>query len=245
MTTLGIIARPLTAIQLCVGIRGRRVRRVAAPLAPKGHARIARIIGGRLGRGVASLETFLTGPGFQQRPIDGEMFVRQQAGDAGLTADRIEERRGDVASQQALTVLAERGRRPDRIVHVQADEPAEEQVVLQFFHQQPLAAHGVQHLQQQRAQQLFRRHRGTSDRRVERVELRRQLAERGVRHRANRAQRMVGGNPLFRREITEQVFGLLIVSAQRDAPGRDVVARIVVRDRPVVDPWIRPFSSAC
>ena len=34
---------------------------------------------------------------------------------------------------------------PDAVVHVQTDEPAKEQVVVQFFHQQSLAAHAVEH----------------------------------------------------------------------------------------------------
>ena len=36
-------------------------------------------------------------------------------------------------------------------------EPPEQQVVIELFHQQPLASHRVQHLQQQRPQQLLRR----------------------------------------------------------------------------------------
>jgi hypothetical protein len=39
----------------------------------------------------------------------------------------------------------------------QADEPAEQQVVLDLLDELPLAAHAVEHLQQHRAHELLRR----------------------------------------------------------------------------------------
>jgi hypothetical protein len=48
-------------------------------------------------------------------------------------------------------------------VIVAAHEPPEEQVVVQLLHEQPLAPHRVQDLQQQRAQQLLRGNGGTPD----------------------------------------------------------------------------------
>jgi len=48
---------------------------------------------------------------------------------------------------------------PDGVVHVQTHEPTEQQVIVELFHQQPLAAHRVQRLQQERSQQLLRRDR--------------------------------------------------------------------------------------
>jgi hypothetical protein len=52
-------------------------------------------------------------------------------------------------------------------------------------------------LQELRAQQPFRRNRGAADRRVERVELRRHLAQELVDQRPDRAQRMVGRDAGF------------------------------------------------
>jgi len=37
---------------------------------------------------------------------------------------------------------------PDFVIRVQADKPAEQRVVIHLFHQQPLAADRIQHLQQ-------------------------------------------------------------------------------------------------
>lgn len=45
---------------------------------------------------------------------------------------------------------------PDRLIGGKAHEPAEQQVVLELLHEHPLAADGIQHLQQQRPQQPFR-----------------------------------------------------------------------------------------
>ena len=50
--------------------------------------------------------------------------------------------------KQALPILREYRHIPNRIIHVQAYEPAEQQTVVELFHQHPFTAHGVQHLKQ-------------------------------------------------------------------------------------------------
>jgi hypothetical protein len=52
----------------------------------------------------------------------------------------IEEGTGDVRLEQALAILAERRRRPDRLVETQPDEPPKQEAVVDLFNQQPLAA---------------------------------------------------------------------------------------------------------
>jgi hypothetical protein len=54
--------------------------------------------------------------------------------------------------QQPVAILAEHRVIPHRVVDLQTDKPAEQQVVVELFHQQPLAAHRIKHLQQQRPQ---------------------------------------------------------------------------------------------
>ena len=73
-------------------------------------------------------------------------------------------------SRQPLAVLGEHGHIPNAVIHVQAHEPAEQQVIVQLFHQQPFAAHRVQRLQQERSQQLFRRDRRPPGFRVQLME---------------------------------------------------------------------------
>jgi hypothetical protein len=59
----------------------------------------------------------------------------------------LEESFGNVPIEQPLAVLGEHGHIPNGVVHVQAHEPAEQQVIVELFHQQPFAAHRVQRLQ--------------------------------------------------------------------------------------------------
>jgi hypothetical protein len=49
---------------------------------------------------------------------------------------------------------------PDEIIPVEVVKSAEQQVVVQLFHEHPLGADAVDRLQQQGQQQLFRRDRG-------------------------------------------------------------------------------------
>ena len=78
----------------------------------------------------------------------------------GPAPDLIEEGVRHIPCKQALAVLAEGRGIPDRVSMFKPDEPAKQQVVVELLHQQPLAADRVEHLQQQRAQQLLRRNRG-------------------------------------------------------------------------------------
>jgi hypothetical protein len=73
--------------------------------------------------GVFAGNALETGPGFQQRPVDDEILVGEQAGLPRLTDHGIQEGRRHIAFQQAVAVLAEGRRRPDRVVHPQTDEP--------------------------------------------------------------------------------------------------------------------------
>ena len=114
-------------------------------------------------------ETLLAGPRLEQRAVDREVLVREQPvapAPASSTASKNCRAMSPASSRSRF--LRERRRRPHRVVHRQADKPAEQQVVVQLLHQQPLAPHGVEHLQQQRAQQLLRRDRRPTRLRVHR-----------------------------------------------------------------------------
>jgi hypothetical protein len=68
-----------------------------------------------------------------------------------------EEFRRDLAAEPPVAVLGEHGDVPHRIVDAEADEPAEQQIVVELLHQLPLGPHRIERLQQQRPQQLLRR----------------------------------------------------------------------------------------
>jgi hypothetical protein len=104
------------------------------------------------------------------------MLIGQQPGRFRLRPNRVEELARDVALEQPVAILREGDRVPNRVIHLEPDEPPEQQVVLQLLNQQGLAAHRVQCLQQQRPQQMLRRDRGPSFIRIQSVERRDKLA---------------------------------------------------------------------
>jgi hypothetical protein len=61
----------------------------------------------------------------------------------GLLYDIFKEGPRDVAIEQAIAILGERGWRPHGIVPIEADKPAKQQVVFELIHQHPLAAHRI------------------------------------------------------------------------------------------------------
>ena len=214
-------------------ISRRLVRVVAPPLAVEVDRGIPGVIGGRARRGVPASEALQAGPGFPLRPVHREMLVREQTGRPGVGLDRINEGGRDIPRQQPVTMLGKRRGMPDRVVHSQADEPAEQQVVVELFQQQPFAPDRVQHLQQQGPQQLLRRDRRPSRLGVQAGEPARHRLQRVIRQRADRAERMIGRHALFRRQVTEHVMGLLIVSAHEVAPFSNIGSMGVRRDRSV------------
>jgi hypothetical protein len=93
---------------------------------------------------------------------------------------------GNVAAQQPLPILREHGHIPHLVVHAQSDEPAEEKIVLELLHQQPLAAHRVENLKQERAKQLLRGNRRSARLGVELGEPSRELPQHLVGSRIGR-----------------------------------------------------------
>jgi len=74
---------------------------------------------------------------------------------------------------------------PHRVNHAQADELAEEQVVVQLLDQLALGTHGIKRMQQQRPQNILGGDRGTTGRRVKRIELVAQRAKNRIRQLAD------------------------------------------------------------
>jgi len=159
----------------------------------------------------------VAGPDLDKRPVDREVFVGDQPVVQGLCLHAVEEPVGDLTLEQPLAVLAEHTRCPDRLVHVESDEPAEQKVVVELLHQQPLAADGIKDLEGERAQQLLRRDRRAPDARVELGEVRGEILQDDVDDLPDGSQRVVLGNPRLRRDVAEQVHVVSVVSAHRAA----------------------------
>src|SRR5215468_7568563 len=196
---LGLVALGL-AEQSRVGIGGRAMGDVTPPLAVEVYGRVPRIVRWEPTRRVLLLEALEARPGLDQGAVDREVLVGQEAALPRLRQD-------------PLAVLREHCGIPDRVVHVQPDEPAKEQVVIQLLHQQPFAPRAVEDLQQERPQQLLGRDRGPADRRVERRELEGQLRQHRIHHRPDRAQRMVRRHALLRRQVAPHPGLLAIVAS--------------------------------
>ncbi len=93
---------------------------------------------------------------------------------------------------------------PERIIRIEADKPAEQQVVVQLFHQHPLRADAVDRLQQQGQQQLLGRDRGPAALGVEPAEGGIEPIERLIRQPPHLPQGMGLGDPILRGEVREK-----------------------------------------
>ena len=143
----------------------------------------------------------------------------------------MQEAAGDVALEQPLAVLGEHRHVPDRRVHREADEPAEQHVVGQLLHQLPFRAHRVEGLQEQGPQQLLRGDRGPPRRRVEPFEVRREAGQRRVHQRPDGPQRVVLRHHRVRAQVAEQRPRLLVRSAHPSSPPQPSGERITPRRR--------------
>src|SRR5215831_14897651 len=133
VTQLGFLALAF-ACQLGIRVRLRCVRLVGPLLPVEIYRRIAKIVRRNGVLRILSLKTFQTRPRFQQRPVHGEVLVREQTLLACLLQYGLEEGFGNIPIEQALAVLGENGHIPDGVVHVQAHEPTEQQVIVKLFH---------------------------------------------------------------------------------------------------------------
>src|SRR5258705_406296 len=123
----------------------------------------------RLAAAILRNKALHAGPSLDQHAVDREVL----AGEKLTNLRQIEKARKklgrNIAVQQPVPVLAEHGRIPHRIVCREADEPAEQQIIVELLHQLPFRAHRVKRLKQQRSQQPLRRDRRASFARIEAV----------------------------------------------------------------------------
>src|SRR5271170_3047379 len=176
---------------------------VAALFSMKVYRRIARIV--RRSRGCALvLKTFLAGPRFDQRTINGKMFVAQQSALARKRNHFTKERGGNISVKETVTVLGEHRMIPDCIVHRKTDKPSKEQIVVQLLHQQSFTTDGIQDLHKKRSQELFRWNRWPSTIGVEGIKLGRQSVGYRIDEVTNPPKRMMLGDAIFLRNVTEE-----------------------------------------
>src|SRR5580658_1556844 len=209
---------------------------VRAPLAVKVHVRVP-----ARGRGVilpvAPAHALDGRPRLDQRSIDAEVFRGEQSLAPGASSDAPQELPCYSRLDQPVAVLGEGRVIPDPIIHREADEPAEQQVVVELLTQQPLRADRVKHLQHQRAHQALRSHRLTAPFRVHAIKVPAHCSQGLVEKCSDPSQRMLRRHSLLDRDIAEQPRLFYIRSAHLLRPSIHPMGPTV--------PHMWRFSTAC
>jgi len=206
--------------QACFGIGGALVGRVRSPLAAKVDRRIARVVGRLIVRGrlVLRSEAFQAGRRLNQRAVNREVLVAQQPMRIGTPHHRVEELAGHVVLQHALTVLGKAGAIKAGLDHVHAQEPAEQEVVLQLLTERLLAADRIQTDQQRGLQQPLGWDGWPTVLGVHGIQQRRQLRQRRIGHVLDSAQRVVKRNPRLHVDKREHAHLRVLSSAHPHHP---------------------------
>jgi hypothetical protein len=126
-------------VQPRVRIGGRLMRVVGALLAME--VRAAADIGVGIVLGAKAL---VRSPRLDQGTVDGGVIVRHES--LRLLIHRREKLLRHLAVQQPVAVLREHGVVPDRVIHAQADDPTEEQVVVDLLDQLALRTNRMKRL---------------------------------------------------------------------------------------------------
>jgi hypothetical protein len=163
-------------------------------------------------RRILGMETPAVRPGLDQRAVHRKVVGAEQVRRARLLDHRLQQALRHLALHQTASILGIDRGVPHLVVQVQADKPAEQNVVIQLLHQLRFAPDRIQNLQQQRAHQPLRRNRPSSAPRIERLEVQRQFAQSHVGHGADAPQRMVLRHALLGGNIAEDHVLLLVIS---------------------------------
>jgi hypothetical protein len=126
---------------------------------------------------------------------------------------------------------------PHRVLDAQPNKPAEQQIVVDPLNQLPFRADRIKRLQQQGAQQPFRRDRLAAERRIELLELAGQRFERRIGNRPNHAQRVIRPDPFLKIYVAEKPAANCIVAAHHHP--LPPAQRITMRK------FRHPFSAPC
>jgi site-specific DNA recombinase len=190
-----LAARLLVQPRVWIGVA--LVRLVRAFLPVEVDPAVVRIVARRPGALIRGLvlgsEALQAGCCFDQRAVDREVLVAQQVQPVRLEHHLVEEALADTGAQQPLAILREGGVVEAGLDQVHVQAPAEQEVVVQFLAEGPLAAHRVQAHRQTGLQQPLRRdgRSAVAIGGVQRVEQWRQLGQRGIGKALDGAQRVV------------------------------------------------------
>lgn len=127
---LGFLPGPF-ARQAGLWVRGRGMGDVHTALPAEVHAGVPPSSSGRVPIPVFRTEALHGRPGLQERAIHTEVLIGEELVATPLTQDPLEELPCHIVLQKPLPVLGEGRGIKSRIPNVQAQEPLEEQIVLE------------------------------------------------------------------------------------------------------------------
>lgn len=153
------------------------------------------------------------GPGFDERAVNAEMLIRQEPGLAGLRHDLGQKKACNLGMDQPLQVGGKARVVPDLLVQGQAHKPAKENVVVDLFNEQTIAANGVEGLQEQGLEQLLGGNGRAARVGIELFEVGVEFDQGLVHHGPDGPQGVGFGYKGFGREIDKHRFGVALNSA--------------------------------
>lgn len=167
----------------------------------------------RVDRPVTRSDALQRGQRLQQRPVDGEVLLRDGLVALRLLRDRRQKLLSCSMFEQSLRILREGRVVQRRVTDVETEEPLEEQVIVQALAELPLAAQRVQCHQERALQQVLRWHRTPTAGRVHRGEGRRQFRQRCVGDLPNPPNGMTNRYQVIGRHPEQHVLLALIWSS--------------------------------
>ena len=173
---------------------------------------------GRLARAVLRPEALHRSPCVKQRAVYREVIARQKPLHLRQRQQSGQEIVRHIGLEQPVPVLREYRCVPHVIVDRQPDEPAEQKIVVDLFHQLPLRAYREERLQQRCPQQVFGRDRGTPGMGIKLLEAPRQSRQHLIHQRPNGPQRMVRRDPLLQPDIRKKPLRSSLLAAHSKSP---------------------------
>lgn len=202
------------AKQLCLVVRARLVRLVAALLAVPVLALAHTTIGRRIVVGlVLAHEALVARPRLNQHAVHTAVFAREVVARMRRLHRPVEQTHDDIVREHPVAVLVEHRAVPHGTVHRPADKSTKRHVVGDLLHRHALASNRIQHLRQQRTNQFLGRNARPAAFRVALVHARKctdHTFARVVQSDENRPQRMTGRHEVIELGRREHRFGVAV-----------------------------------
>ena len=203
------------------------------------HAGTVASVLGRLT--VLALEALERGPGIDQRAVDGEMIGREQTLATGKAHHLVEETARHIRGNQPFAQAAEIRLIEAGALQPHVEKPAKENVVVELLAELPVGSNRVQRDEQLALEQTLGRNRRAADVRIQRIEFRRDGAERSVGQLLDAPKRMIGRHARLGREVMKH-RGLGVELATHRCQGKSLGSASMTNNRQVRS---LGFASTC